>query len=207
MNRPLTVIVALLVASVSLTASAYVLDQFKEDLSPGGGETSVTKSTDLAQTFTAGISEVLAFVDIEFASWVTPGAVDVSITKTSSGVPSLEPGDVLATVTAAGGDLVLGWNRFLFEPENVWLEEGEMYAFVMEAAESSTWVRWAYEGGNTYPRGALWNHMAFGQDPPEWRGGTDGNDVHFRTYMVVPEPTALVLVLLGPAAVRLRKRC
>ena len=203
MSRLLSVLVTALLVSASFTASAYVLDQVVEKTLPGGGSSSITESRDLGQTFTPGFSEILAFIVIEFAEMNTPGAVDLSITETVSGVPSLDPGDVLATVTTPGVDLVVGSNRFIFEPQNVWLEEGEMYAFVMEAAEPATWVQWTYERGGPYTRGALWQHFGYGQDPPEWRGGADGNDVLFRTYMV-PEPG--LHCLLGFGAVGFLRR-
>jgi hypothetical protein len=195
-----------LAAAVSASVEAYVLDQFQESL---GGDTTVNNSRKLAQTFTPGLTEVLTFVDLGISGINTPGDLNVSITRTVSGMPSFAPADVLATVVAPEGSITAGWNRIDFEQEDLTLNEGEVYSILLEAGESQTFIRWHWYGdGTAYENGGIYTYQAIGQTYQWWEGPApywDPADSAFRTYMV-PEPTALVLAAAGLAAIGRRRR-
>lgn len=207
MSRFLRLIAVLLLVALSFPAAAYMLDQFQE--LPGNGSTSVYWNRKLAQTFTPGLTEVLAFVEFGVSDIHTPGDLDVSITKTVAGVPSLAPADVLATVVVPEASIAPGWNRVDFEQENVTLTEGDLYSVLLEQGESDTWVRFRWEDDpDSYPDGGLWNYSLVIQTW-KWSEGagpySDPSDSQFRTYMV-PEPGLLCLLGLGAAGILRRRR-
>ncbi len=206
MIRPLRVAVVLSLLTVALPAGAYVLDQYQELM---GGDTSVMENRKLAQTFTPGLTEILAFVDIGISNVHTPGDLNVSITRTVDGLPSLAPGDVLATVVVPKGGITSGWERIDFEQENLTLTEGDLYSIVLEAGESDTWIRWRwYDDPASYAGGGLYTYTTAGQTTKWWEGPGpfhDPADSVFRTYMV-PEPGLLGLLAIAAARLLRRRR-
>jgi len=188
-----------------------ILDQSQE-LFYGGS--AFFNYVSLAQTFTPAIGGELDHVDLHIEGFLGVGnptyPATISIVQTVADVPS---GAVLGAVNVPG--FVVGWNSIDFLGESVILNAGTKYGIVLAnndirkdiAPTDAFNVQWDI---NPYSAGALWERtLATGvwqlavfdtSSPP---GVADGA---FRTYMVVPEPASLGLLLIAGLALLRHRR-
>jgi hypothetical protein len=181
-----------------------------------------------AQTFTVGVTGTLATVSLQLGPFQGPGQpaqpiapLQVDITRTVSGAPSLSASDVLGTVfvpfaalsEAPANPLVLG--RIVtvdFSASHVAVTAGQQLAIVLRPYVGSAgsgelvYIAWGdrstsglpmYGGGEAFLRNtsAPWQKASGGVAGVQW-------DAFFATTVTVPEPrahAALALLLLAAA--------
>lgn len=167
-----------------------VVDQFaKPDLNDTAGEDFVG-STYVAQTFTAGRSEVLTAVDVFLLPCCSSSLPELTfeILDFSSGNLANSP-EVFSTAVDPH-DLDLGEEnvRVDFPQSQLQLVEGQEYALVLRAPPSGIdYFTWLRSNTDIYSDGAAWKSTNSGTS---W--STTGGDFGFATYLAtcenVPEP-------------------
>ena len=182
-------VVCLLVCSAA--QAGLVLDQFQEGAT---GSVAFRYEKMEAQTFTPGISGVLAQVDLGntyggelFYPGVTPPVVEIYDTT-----PEGQPGpNLLGSGVAPHPIPSDGWVGIDLLSEGIHLTAGEMYAIVFYPSKTDKWVTVGWSGPGAYGPGALWSYD--GSNPWVER---EYYDIQFRTYMV-PAPGAALLGMIG----------
>jgi hypothetical protein len=174
-------------------AHTIVLDQ--SYLTPPAQEFAVGVSSDLAQTFTVGVTGALSRLDFEIAGATSAFIFDIRPTD-AFGVPVENDGLALvagvipsSAVPAPGALLQIGFGSAL--PVNA----GDVLAFSLRGGTRTmrlpdSTLAPDYVGGASFyrPPASTWQPLA----------ALGFGDVNFRTYVtVVPEPSSVVLLALG----------
>lgn len=164
-----------------------------------------TGHAELAQTFTVGLTGMLARVDVQVNRSsdlvVTPLVID--IVRTTDGIP--EPGSVLASLSipaqafpvAPGGFITdmtgadLGGSAFA-------VTQGEVLGLLasVPAPDTLTGQLYYWQVNTSYSGGALFRREVESGGPFISQAPNSGG---FRTYVAVPEPSSLAMC--GPALV------
>lgn len=150
-------------------------------------------SSFLAQTFTVGLGGILSRVEIRASPLRN---ATFALLETTAGVPA--PIDT-ALITVALPDLEFDPLKFIsikISSFDVAVDVGDILAL----AVVGTNVQWSAGANNFVPTYA--GGSAFGSgDGTSWReiSAFGGMDLHFRTFIGIPEPTVLVLLGLGLA--------
>lgn len=185
--RTFGVALALVVAVATGPAQASSpVDQSQTIVGDGGmGIWSSPWSLWVAQTFTAGVTGDLTQVDLLLFRINNPGDLTVQIESVNGGVPS---GIVLTSTTVPQSSV---WESFTWVQVTLGpipVTAGTQYAIVLSAANASLdpynpygWV--FVPQGDPYAPGAL---MISTDTGGNWRGGGDGGDTGFKTYVSPP---------------------
>lgn len=190
-----------------LCAGAWAGPVLDQEQSTQNGGSAYNASRSLAQTFTAGLSGKLSSIDLGFSSSDPTYPTTIEIRTTALGLPT---DTVLGSISPTGG-FVYGWNSIDFSGENIFVNAGTMYSFVLSSDEPqgsySNWlqVRW---DATAYLAGRFFEDVGSGWNPYLSMGEADAQ---FRTYVdvgnPVPAPGAMVLVGMGTSLVTwLRRR-
>jgi hypothetical protein len=183
-----------------LVSQTLVLDQSNTANSSGEYLGGGTGNTALAQTFTPGISGKFAQVDLLLDNNGSPSdPLIVSVYDTKNGLPN----NLLGTENLYDiSGQYFAWYSVDFSSLNINLTANTLYAFVFTHPI----------GGYIYVRGTVGNSYANGMalvqttSNPSWQPDTRSVDSCFRTYMIVPEPAAVSIIVSGLAClVWLRK--
>jgi hypothetical protein len=189
---------AFVFASAGNAVSQVILDQHLE---PAAGNLSsgIDSGFSKAQTFTVGVTGVLARIEVLLALGNGPGDLLVDVRPTSGAVPVESAALALAsarlpfsTVPPAFGFVSVDLSSFAAP-----VTTGEVLAIVLRAENASfSWLGDA--GSNSYPAGA---HYFEVPGFSSWAPTVIGNDdMGFRTFVdvsAVPEPSSLTLIALG----------
>ena len=174
--------------------AAPVLDQEYDEGIAG------TASSFLAQTFTVGLGGILSRVEIA----VSPiENATFALLETMAGVPA--PFDT-ALITVALPDLEFDPFNFIsinLSSFDVAVDVGDVLALAVGGGNVQ-WTAGVNDFVPTYAGGT-----AFGSgDGTNWReiSAFGGADLHFRTFVGVPEPTALVSLSFGLAGLGFARR-
>ncbi|NQU26489.1 MAG: PEP-CTERM sorting domain-containing protein [Candidatus Nealsonbacteria bacterium] len=175
-----------------------VLDQeFVEDQSAHPGHRSIygiPETHEVAQTFTVGIEGILSRVELLLHP--RSATAVVSLRDTSGSLP----GGLLASVTrtVSTGSETDVWESFDFGSSEVHVKAGDVLAVCL-TVESGHNVEWCaslwdnpaslYDGGRWFNRGDLTGW--------EWQSRYPRNDMEFRTFVLIPEPSTLILLTMG----------
>jgi hypothetical protein len=188
------------------------LDQHQEATTGG---ISVQNGVSVGQTFTAGLSGQLLWIELGISGMDGPPTYPstVEIRTTASGLPT---GTILGSVFLPAG-FDFGWYPVDFSSQNITLTAGTMYSIVVWNDEaplpgipSTDFIQTDWDSAS-YPDGQFVVNTGSGwQVFTEWPGP---GDAQFRTWLdvngvnVVPAPGAMLLAGLGSALVTwLRKR-
>jgi hypothetical protein len=195
----MTVRTIIFIVTACLTAptapATTMLDQSQE-LQNGGSWIDTDQA--LAQTFTPSIGGQLSSIEVYVGYRGSSYPWKLSVVDTVNSAPS---GLMLCSATTSYQNV--GWASLSFQTANVNLVAGHLYGIIIEGQEpdwllASKWyTRYdvdPYAGGASWrrPAGGGWNYD---------NGMNSGSvaDRMFHTYMVVPEPSGLVL--LGTAGI------
>jgi len=128
-----------------------------------------------AQTFTAGISGMLRFVEVNLSLPGKLGAVRMFLLSTEEGAPGGQDEHVLlrSEILAVAN----GWNAFDFSDTHIGLTVGRQYAILLQPLSACEWR--VESGRKAYARGALFER--WGDGP--WEVSRPPADAAFRTYV------------------------
>jgi hypothetical protein len=192
-HRIFIIVAACLLVS-AVAQAGLVLDQFQDETNGGFSFVGVAGEHMTAQTFTAGVSGVLAevWLGMQFVPGVKPL---IEIRNTVDNVP----GDTVLGQATLSSPFVDGYNIFDFRSQDVALLADQMYAIVCNYDGYIVLLtRWRTEteGGDPYDRG---RHLLYPSGGP-WQVFLPPDrgivDLQFRTYMV-PAPGAALLGMIG----------
>jgi hypothetical protein len=209
----ITPIVFLLVGSVAYCQTEYV-DQIHA-VQPVNGQAAFVSTAadfDLAQTFTVGIAGVLSKVEVGILNYnVFDGTLTLDVSRVVSGQPDFSVGGVLASMTLPFDQIPMFYNVDVYNPSftlslstissEIHVTPGEQLAIIMRTNHDSSpnfyesYIWWTnnfdppYSGGNIFTRRNSDGQIRMFQAP--------FIDTHFRTFVVVPEPSPHVLVFLA----------
>jgi hypothetical protein len=173
------------------TGQVLVVDQASGDLTEPIVNAYVIPQNDLAQSFTPSLNAV-GFVQLRSLNATPSGSSVTLVVNLREGAfngPVVSSTDPVAIVGSVG----LG--TFYF-PDNVPVTPGQLY-FFQPVLQSLGSLSVGFKDPSPYLGGDLW-----GNGVPSPTG-----DLWFREGIVVPEPGALVLLLLGSGAfLRFRRR-
>ena len=186
-------ILAVLVLCPALAArgATPVLDQSQINFSSSAY---ANESYTTAQTFTPGIGGTFAQLDL-FLGRADAGDASplvISIADTSGGVPN----HILGSTTFNGFGSYWNWYSINLSSLNITLNAGSLYAIELSCPGSFSGVDLGGDVyGPDYPRG-----MTLVEDPTGdggWQVFPRAPELTFQTWMVVPEPSAMVLITAG----------
>jgi hypothetical protein len=155
----------------------------------------------LAQTYTAGLTGTLAGVNIDVSESFGIGIIfplRVQIQSVSGGIPT---GNVLGDITLGTDNSPL--SSLIMFPELVPQVAGTQYAIVVDypTVPSNFGAppgRWAGNTGDQYPGGQL---RVFSSQTQSWTIFSADDDLHFQTFVVIPEPSTGMLILITAVVV------
>lgn len=198
--RPAAIAIVTTLVSVSgVYAQTVVRDQFNPVASPGSAR-AIASGFTWFQTFTVGTAGRLDRIEVP----ITPGrnATEDLTAAIFSTDANGAPLDVLAVVslTAANVSPVASVSSaFDFRAESLAFQTGDNYAIRLTSSAFNTAPdfsqRYNWVNGLPYAGGS-----AFSDGPPNDR------DFAFATYMLVPEPSGAVTLLVAGVAVLQRRR-
>lgn len=212
MMKPIRLAFQLLVlpgALCSWEAVAGTLDQ--QYLPSGGDGLIVARSQTVAQTFEVGLSGLLDRVDISLARNAVLPAEGL-ILEIRSTLPDGSPmSSVLASEPISAADVSIGY-QFLsidFSQSGLLVSGGDTLALVLRSnaevqGSGIDPFAWSAETPGGYTRGAVFTDQGSGFL------SASGWDVGFQTYVdttVVPEPSAIAILLVGAGALIYRRHC
>ncbi|MGG7568267.1 VPLPA-CTERM sorting domain-containing protein [Rhodovulum sp. DZ06] len=199
------ILAAALAAAPLASQAAVVLDQ--QDPVVTGSTAVGFVTTDLAQTFTVGVTGVFAAVELNISSFsLSHDPLTVSLRKTAGIVPSTLAADILATTTITAADANAALTDLIdFSFAGVGVTAGDFLAIVVTPAADQTWEL-DFDVTNAYADGRRVSAT----------GGVFGtpssSDLTFATYVDaapgsdVPLPAAAPLMALGLGALGLAAR-
>jgi hypothetical protein len=196
-----------------------VLDQSNLiNVSGGFGSYSINELNSMAQTFTVGKAGFLTQIDLQilrFGTNVTHDLIFSVTAPTNSNFPVAAPALVSVTLHAADVPNVDGFNSTQAVTSihlglgALAVTPGQVLSLVLSSTEpfvlgnAYDWVVSSSTGADVYTRGEAWakfNNTSFSHP------ASQPLDFGFRTFVMVPEPGAGAMMVLGGTAVLVRRR-
>lgn len=204
-----TLLMKVIFLSLATTAYSSIIDQQQVE---ADGTLSVQGAGRVAQTFTAGISGQLEFLEFGMRTGVfyESNPVYIQIRETQNGAPKDE---ILAEKLFELTDEVIlpyphdhYWAIGDFRDEAIELTAGQQYAMVVYTTSYTDRLVVSGNHQHPYERGQIWG---FTSSANQWAPFIDswtheGVDMCFRTT-IVPEPGTMLLFGLGGALLRRRE--
>ena len=185
------VIISLALIPVFANAAA-ILDQANDtDINPYNVISGPTPYADLGQSFTIGVSGILA--NIEIYGWNQATAYLASREHTLSlfALGSVYvPENALASITQTATSYSEQWFNFDFSEYNLSVSQGDEYLMLWTSDGEFRWMynSFTYDGGDRFIRNSYYPEGVFIED----------RDQIFRSYVTpVPVPSSLVLFCSG----------
>lgn len=198
MKITLMCFLALVVGWSRSGAAIPILDQSQLDFSSGEF---VQGNISVAQTFTPSITGDLASLDLYIANHDTAEGkpLIVSICDTVSGLP----GNQLGTVDLNNIGQNYTWYSLDFSSLDISLNANTQYAFVLSCPGTFYGV---YPAGSVNPN-SYTGGMALIQNGigASWQPDGRAPQLVFETYMTIPEPCSIGLLLLGGGLLGVRR--
>lgn len=165
--------------------SGPALDQFFAPPSGPSTTIGVGLGEETGQTFTAGVTGTLSFVEVYVEQALAGSALVLDVRPTSGGIPVESDLLALATVTIPDGTIgaPAGFFTFDLQAQDVEVTAGDVLAITLRAVGGSGLYRWGADGLPGYDAGAAWSRT-----PPGFWTETTGADFLFRTYVTPPAP-------------------
>ncbi len=207
-TKPVIALLLLLFLALNAVSHAQMMlevDQTNLTVNPDSGFAIVHNQT-IAQTFTVGLDGKLAQIDLQ--AWKTPGTTGSGVTlrllttgadgfPDTSLIPLYETVIPLSRIADFGGHLP-------YEPPIVSVDllpagldvvSGDVLAVSLfrVADANRPWVQWGGKSGDTYVDGYGYS-SATGLSP--WTR-FNNSDTGFRTHVLVPEPSSIVLAFMS----------
>jgi hypothetical protein len=196
------VLFVLLLASFS--SAAVILDQSQEGFNY---KARIYNLRSECQTFTSGESGLLAAIEVYLdgsSSYDSQAPATISILGTTGEDNHPDGSNVLWSQTFP--TLSSGWFSVDLSSASLAVSEGLVYGIRIESSDSSSALpndAWSYNrADNLYPAGQLWEYVS-----GSWRTQTVSGtpevapDAAFKTFVVVPEPATVILLVAGSALV------
>jgi hypothetical protein len=181
-------------------ARADVLDQFYTG--PVAGPTVVNSLVDKAQTLTVGVDGQLTRIDLDlFRNSAEMEPVQISLRSTLGGFPTQANAgsNILAERTIPALEIPASPSFVVFDLRSFHLSvsKGEVLAIVLRSSADSITPNHGYEWElgftNLYAQG----DSLFRTPGNPWALNSLAASQGFKTYVVVPEPTSVVLLSTG----------
>lgn len=189
----------------------------------------IERSYSQGQTFTPSIEGQLSRVEIGVVSgfWEATDDLHVEIRRLMGGIPSLSAADVLGHQVVAYAEIPRLADVDPFKPYStvsvdfaadfIQLVIGVEYALVLTSDTTHTqqsvnaYSWWSSnQGDNSYLPGTSLGKINTGPNAGPWRRSdlrsTTSTDKHFATYMFVPEPETLTMLVVASFAQMMFKR-
>ncbi len=211
-GRPPLLVLGVSFLMTSAAMATPILDQAY--LPPNGNSSLAVLGTgaehDVAQTFTVGLTGQLTRIDVWLVSEGVPTTdLVLDVRNTTSGIP--DPNDMLilgsASMTATQIGLLPSpaFVSFDLTSANIQVTAGETLAIVLQSlatvGDSYRWVGdypGGYSGGTAFRRdGGTGGLFVIASDPLPLPPPL--TDLGFQAFVVVPEPSSLMLIGLGLA--------
>jgi hypothetical protein len=186
------ILIVLMAVATNSPGAQPFLDQANGDFSSSAY---VQSNISMAQTFTPSVSGYLSELDLFLSNHNTAEnkPLIISIYDTLNGVP----GSSFGTLSLNGVGSNWDWHYIDFSSLHISLVANQLYAFVLSCP--GTFYGISPGGsvlGTSYPRGMSLVQNDIGT---AWETYSRAPDLTFQTWMVVPEPSACALGMLGLA--------
>lgn len=206
-----TLLAIILFAPGRCLSNVSILDQSYDD-EPLETRVGFSRHGGIAQTFTVGTGGELTRVELllrRSGSDLSEDPFLVDIRPVIDGVPVFDPAASIRSEIQEWFELPdysLGWVQATIPPLRV--EEGQTFAIVV-TPQGDQEIEWGFDRFGDYSRGGAfwtpsWNESSF--EPMSIRFETWDADLAFRTYVAVPAPNTLPILVACSLFSCLRRR-
>jgi hypothetical protein len=192
------VLMLVLTSLISSPAFPSIIDSLDQEFALGDpalqSRLSFTRGPEYAQSFTVGESGLLSRVELNLLALNRDMPVTLRLYDMSNSLPHDSLATAEAVVTKSSNP---AWIEFDLSAAGILVEPGQVYAIGLSTAEvdyvgwiSSLWSNppVTYDGGSIFTRiSQNVNWVGLAKYP--------NTDLEFRTYVAIPEPSTLALLL------------